>query len=216
MQVSVVHPRVRALNASPDAPAMDVYIDDSLRFPNVAFGQITEYVSVWPERHQLRILPAGSHWPEETLVDEKLESLRSGLDYTVAIVGEAKDLRPLLIEDSTPLPVAGRERLPVATRAKVRFLHASPDAPALDVGVTGNPALFLQVAFTEVTPYRELESGTYDVHLRRAGHDTPVATLPHYSLAGGYRYTLVALGLVDGQPRFQIMPVVDAFEVCPT
>jgi len=216
MQVSVVHPRVRALHTSPGAPALDVYIDDSLRFPNVGFAQLTEYVSLWPERHRLRILRAGSHWPEDTLLDERIESLRSGLDYTLAIVGEAQDMHTLLVEDSSPLPVEGRERVPVATRAKVRFLHASPDAPAVDVGVTGNPALFLQVAFAQVTPFRELESGTYDVQVRRAGHDATVATLPQYTFAGGNRYTLIALGLVDGQPAFRIMPAVDAFELCPT
>ncbi len=215
MQVSVVHPRVRVLNTSPDAPPLDVYIDDSLRFPNVAYAQLTGYISLWPERHRLKILPAGAHSPESTLVEARLESLRSGLDYTVAIVGETSDLHTLLIEDSTPLPVEGREQVPVATRAKVRFLHASPDAPAVDVGVTGNPALFLQVAFAQVTPFKELESGTYDIHIRRAGHDAPVATLPQFAIAGGNRYTLVALGLTGGQPHFRVLPLVDAFEVCP-
>lgn len=215
MQVSVVHPRVRVLHTSPDAPALDVYVDDSLRFPGIAYGQPSEYISLWPERHRLRIAPAGARRPEDTLFDEGLESLRSGLDYTLAIMGQVRSLRSVLIEDSTPLPVEGRERVPVVTRAKVRFLHASPDAPALDVGVTGNPVLFLQVAFTQVTPFKELDGGTYDVQLRRAGHDVPIARLPQYAFSGGNRYTLVALGLTDGQPPFQVMPLVDAFAVCP-
>lgn len=215
MQVSVVHPRMRVLHASPNAPALDVYIDDSPRFPNLTFGQLSDYVSLWPERHRLTVSPAGARRPEDALVDDKLESLRSGLDYTLVAMGDMKDLRMVLFDDSTPLPVEGRERVPARGRAKVRFLHASPDAPAIDVGVTGNPALFLQVGFTEATPFKELESGTYDIQLRRAGHDALIATLPQYAFAGGYRYTLLALGLVDGQPAFQLVPVVDALEVCP-
>mgnify|MGYP002684669816 CR=1 FL=1 len=60
MQVSVVHPRMRVLHASPNAPALDVYIDDSPRFPNLTFGQLSDYVSLWPERHRLTVSPAGT------------------------------------------------------------------------------------------------------------------------------------------------------------
>ncbi len=42
---------------------------------------------------------------------------------------------------------------PVAGMAKVRFLHASPDAPAVDIAVAGGPVLFPDVAFKEHAGY---------------------------------------------------------------
>jgi len=203
------------LHAAPDAPALDVHIDDSLRVPNLGYGKISDYVSLFPERHRLRIFPTGTRRPEDVLVDDGLERLRSGLDFTIAATGSLQDLRAVMFVDSAPLPVEGRERRLAPGRTQLRVLHLSPDAPAIDVGVTGNPALFLQVGFTEATPFKELESGTYDIQVRRAGHDAIIATLRQYAVAGGCRYTLAALGLVDGQPAFQVMPLVDAVEVCP-
>ncbi len=215
MQESVVHPRVRVLHAAPSAPALDVFVGGSLHTPGLAYGQVSGYVSLRPDRHRLRLFPAGQHRPEDVLVDEGMERLKSGLEYTIVAVGELRDLRIVLVEDCTPLPVMGRGGAPAPDVAKVRILHASPDAPALDVGVTGSPELFRQVGFTEVSPFRDVESGTYDIHARRAGHDAVVAILPRYAFVGGSRYTLVALGLVDGQPPIALMPVIDALVECP-
>jgi hypothetical protein len=212
---SIAHPRVRILHTSPNAPAIDMYIDHSLRVPGLTYGQISDYISLWPDRHRLQLFPSGQHRPQDVLTDDQFERLAPGLDYTVVAAGEVKDLRAFLFKDSAPLPVAGRERVPIPGRAQVRFLHASPDAPAVDVGVTGNPALFLQIGYTEMSPFKEVESGTYDVQVRRAGHEAIVTTLSQQAFAGGKRYTLVALGLLDGQPALQLMPVVDAVAVCP-
>lgn len=215
MQESVVHPRVRILHAVPGAPPIDVYIGESQLVASLAYGRLSDYVSLLPGRHRLRVWPGGGHDPGDALVDDTLERLRSGLDYTIVALGEVPDVRALKFEDSTQPPVQGREGVPAAEVAKVRIVHASPDAPALDVGVPGNPGLFLQVAFGEATDWRQLEHGTYDIELRRAGHDASVARLPRYDIAGGNRYTLVALGRLDRPPALTIKSVVDAFEVHP-
>ncbi len=46
--------------------------------------------------------------------------------------------------------------------ARVRVVHASPDAPAVDVWVEGSVALS-DVSFKEITDYAELDAGTYNV-----------------------------------------------------
>lgn len=215
MQEPIAHPRVRILHASPGAPAVDVYVGEEQKVASLAYGQLSPYFTLLPERHRLRIFPAGDHSPGDVLVDDTLPRLRPALEYTIVALGEPQDLRATVFEDSTPQPMQGRERAPAAELAKVRILHTSPDAPALDVGVTGNPDLFLQVGYGEATDFKEMEQGTYDVQLRRAGHDALVTTLPRYDITGGRRYTLVVLGLLDRPPALALMPVVDAFEVWP-
>lgn len=215
MQESVAHPRVRILHTSPGAPAVDVYIGESQKVAGLAYGQLSGYFALAAERQQLRVFASGSHRPEDVLIDDTLQRLRPGTDHTIVVLGQVRDLRAATFEDSTPLPVRGRERLPATEVAKVRILHAAPDAPALDVGVPGDPALFLQVGYGEASPYKEVESGTYDIQVRRAGHEAVVARLPRFDIAGGNRYTLVALGLLDRSPAFALAPIADAFEVCP-
>jgi hypothetical protein len=38
--------QVRAWHASPDAPAVDVYVDGARAFANLAFGDVTQYADV--------------------------------------------------------------------------------------------------------------------------------------------------------------------------
>jgi len=207
MREAEMNSRIRVLNASPGSFAFDILLDKSPAIAQVAYGQLSDYVTLSPERHQVRILPAGVHWPESEILDDHLAKLRPGYDYTLIAVGEMEDLQLVLLEDIT--------QVPGLDRAKVRFFHASPDAPAVDVGMTGEPALFRQVPFTQATPIVEVETGTVDLEVRRAGHpDVTIATLPEYTLVAERLYTFVALGLLDGQPPFTIKPIVVPVRRC--
>ncbi|MFT4891604.1 MAG: hypothetical protein ACI9YT_002538 [Halobacteriales archaeon] len=57
--------------------------------------------------------------------------------------------------------------------AKLRVAHAVPDAPAVDVLVDGNVAVE-DLAFGDVTGYRELAAGEYDIAINVADTDTTV------------------------------------------
>lgn len=56
---------------------------------------------------------------------------------------------------------------PSATSARLRVVHASPDAPAVDVCVDGQVA-FGDAAFPSATDYAELEAGTYAIRVTPA------------------------------------------------
>jgi hypothetical protein len=58
---------------------------------------------------------------------------------------------------------------PTAGQAWVRFFHASPDAPAVDIAVAGGAVLFANVAFNQGTTYLPVPAGTYDLEARVAG-----------------------------------------------
>lgn len=81
--------------------------------------------------------------------------------------------------------------------ARVRVLHASPDAPAVDVRVNGGLA-FADVAFEEVTGYAALPAGTYNVKVEPAGAGGagPNVIDANLTLAAGMDYTVVAKGLL--------------------
>ena len=64
-----------------------------------------------------------------------------------------------------------------ATNARVRVVHASPDAPAVDITVNGNPVLEA-LPFREYSEYLSLPAGAYSFGIRVTGTSTVVATLP--------------------------------------
>lgn len=81
--------------------------------------------------------------------------------------------------------------------ARVRVLHASPDAPAVDVRVNGGVA-FADVVFAEATGYAALPPGTYNVKVEPAGAGGagPFVIDANLNLLAGRDYTVVAKGLL--------------------
>lgn len=86
-------------------------------------------------------------------------------------------------------------------QAFVRVIHASPDAPNVDVWVDGETVLS-DVPFTAVSDYLTLPAGTYNIQVTATGDTNPVieADVP---LEAGTSYTIAATGLLA-----DIAPVV--------
>jgi LPXTG-motif cell wall-anchored protein len=123
-------------------------------------------------------------------------------DYTVVTIGQLANIEPLVLVDNNSAPEAGK--------AHVRFVHASPDAPAVDIAVTGGPVLFSNVPFKGVGDYLPVDAGTYDLEARIAGADTVALSVPGVALADGTVYTIFAMGLAGGAPALTAVPSVDA------
>ncbi|MFN2224905.1 MAG: DUF4397 domain-containing protein, partial [Anaerolineae bacterium] len=135
--------RVRVVHASPDAPAVDVWVDGSVAFSNAPFKGITDYAELSPAAYQVQVTPTGA--TEPVVIDANLD-LAAGTDYTVVAVGLLDNIEPLVLVDNNSAPAAGK--------AHVRFVHASPDAPAVDIAVAnGGPVLFSNVPFKGVGDY---------------------------------------------------------------
>ena len=81
-----------------------------------------------------------------------------------------------------------------AKPANLRAVHASADAPNVDVAIDGTVAV-TDLAFQESTGYLEVESGQRNIQVRPTGTTTAVITAaPTLNEEGDY--TLIALGPV--------------------
>ncbi len=79
-----------------------------------------------------------------------------------------------------------------AQTARVRVVHASVDAPAVDILVDGNVA-FQGLAFKDYTNYTPVPAGMRMIALNVAGTSTTALSLP-FTLADGVSYTFYAFG----------------------
>lgn len=79
--------------------------------------------------------------------------------------------------------------------ARIRVLHLSPDAPAVDAYV-GSERVLSNLAFLKTSAYAELPSGRADVSITATGAalSTAVATLPNALLETDRDYTAFAFG----------------------
>lgn len=191
--------RVRVVHASPDAPAVDILVNGAPAITNLAFGQISGYASLAPGTYNIKVVPAGATTP---VVFDADVPLAEGVDLTVVAKG--------LLGDSSfgVLPLTDNNK-PTADKARIRFVHASPNAPAVDIAVAGGPVLFGNVAFGEVGDYIEVPGGTYDLEVRLAGTSTVVLSLPGIAVANGKTYTAYAVGLAGGTPALGAILSVD-------
>jgi hypothetical protein len=86
----------------------------------------------------------------------------------------------------------------------VRFFHFSPNAPAVDIAVTGGPVLFSNRKFNDqstnaaLTAFTPLNAGTYNLEVRLAGTSTVALSIPNVTLAAGKIYTVFAKGFAGG------------------
>ena len=155
--------KVRVAHFSPDASYVDVYMVSLNRkqlFPNVFYKTVSSYwaVSAGPFTYEVR---AAGATPESEPVIQVKGNLAAGKSYTVAAVGRRDQLRGLLLRDDMAPSAPGK--------AKVRFLDAAFDLPAVDIAVAGGPVLESRLAYPEPTGYRQVASGRYRVEVRRAG-----------------------------------------------
>ncbi len=79
----------------------------------------------------------------------------------MAAVGRRDQLQGLLLRDDMAPTAPGK--------AKVRFLDAAFDLPAVDIAVAGGPVLASRLAYPDPTRYRQVDSGRQRVEVRRAG-----------------------------------------------
>lgn len=178
--------RVMAVHASPDAPAVDLLVDGTVVGSGLAFPSNTGYLTVNAGTRNVKVNVAGS---STTVINADLP-LTGGGTYSVFAKGPVASIGALVVADDLTAPATGK--------AHVRFVHLSPDAPAVDVAVTGGPVLFADQAFSEYTAFTPVDAGTYDLEVRPAGSGTVVLALPGITLQAGKIYTVFARGFVSG------------------
>ncbi len=200
---------LRVVHAVPGAQAVDVFVDGNLVFSNIAFGQATNYAALTAGGHTVRVVPAGAGAQGQALIDTPVE-LAGGSYNTVAAVGRPNSIQAL--------PLVNSSTLPVTNQALVRVVHASPDAPPVDVAVQGGQVLFSNVGFPSASGYITVPAGTVNLEIRQAGTSNVVRSVPNVTLNGATVYSIFAIGLLNGQPSLSALPVVDAppIQTCQT
>lgn len=183
---------LRVLHTSYDAPAVDVWVDGEVAITNLAYGQSSGYAEIPVGMRNVQVTPTGQSTPVVIEVDLNIEEAN---DYTVAAVDMLSNITALVAVD---------DRAPNTSQAKVRFLHASPDAPAVDIKLNSGsgPAVFSDVSFNETTDYAEVAGTAYTFVVTPTGSDVEVLVFDPITVAEGTVYTVVAHGSLDATDNY--------------
>ena len=179
---------VLVTHASPDAPGVDLLVDGSKQnSAALSFPSNTGYLKVESGSRNVKVNVSGT---STTVINADL-ALEKDKNYSVFAIDSVSKISALVLTDDLTAPASGK--------AHVRFVHLSPNAPAVDVAVASSGAVvFGNKAFKEYTAFTPLDAGTYNLDVRVAGTNTVALVLPAITLESGKIYTVFAKGFLGG------------------
>jgi hypothetical protein len=188
---------VRVVHAVPDAPAVDVYINDATAAGAPALSNLP-YAQALPGTDSYAELTAGTNNVLVTAagnagviaIPATDLDLAAGQQYTVYASGLFATIAPFITED---------DDRSIVTEAQVRILHLAPSAGLVDIYVqapgtdvnTVDPTLE-DIDFLADTGYLSLAGGDYEVTVTLADTKTAAIGPAAITIADGGVYTAAA------------------------
>lgn len=196
--------RIRVVHASPDAPDVDVLLDEAEVLSDVPYLAASDYLEAPAGQRNLKVNAAGT---STTVIDADVD-LADGSEYTVIASGAVASIAPIVLVDDNAAPDAGN--------ARVRAIHGAPGAPAVDVYVTAPGEDLTQVTpvltgveFGDVADYLEVPAGDYQVRVAPAGTTSVVIDSGVLSLGAGEVRTAIAVDAAGGGAPFDLLLLAD-------
>jgi hypothetical protein len=193
----------------------------------LSYPQVTVHVDLPVAAYDLRIVVAGAgDCSKPAVPDTKNVAVSDGLTATVAAIG---DLTPAGSDPGFSLAVFADDTTVTSGDGALRFIHASPGTPAVDVGL-GSGKSFTPV-FTDVSFGKTAaEGGPIDangfyvgapfsaqtVAARAHGSSADALVVPSVSLPAGAIATAIAIGGKTGQSKNPLAVLLCVDNATPT
>jgi hypothetical protein len=188
---------VRIVHAMPDVPKADVYTGEQKTWSGVDFGTVTAYRPVSEPRFKLALKPAGQDAAPAML--EAQEGVDAGRRYTILALPDAGGAAKVdVVTDDVEPPSPGK--------AKLRIIHAAPEAGKVDVVATASgkkEPIIDDVAYGSPATYHEVDPASVTLQVQPKGREGKGVALVREQdqLEAGKVYTLVvAAGDKPGEP----------------
>ena len=182
-KISVVH-------ASPNTPKVDILLDNAF-VDTLSFPRNTAYLEINAGNRNVKVRATGT-----TIVPiDANVTFDANKNYSVFAVDSLSKVSALVTVDDLTTPASGK--------AHVRFIHLSPDAPAVNVIANGSVTLFSNRSFnktitTSEQAFTPVDAGTYNLEVRTASGNVLALSVPGVVLTAGKIYTIFAKGFLGG------------------
>ena len=175
--------QIRIIDASPDAPGLDIYAGASVLAYNLGLGTITSYIPISAGNYGILVDVDGTR----TQLVSASATLATGSEYTALIGNFSNTLQELILKDQTTAAPSGQ--------VNVRFVDQSTRGGAMDIYLIPSGSTIVQVkaALTNVTfntntGYISIPAGTYTLAAVPTG-TTPTATSTTLYTGAAVSYT---------------------------
>ena len=174
-------------HASPDGPGVDLLVNNTkMNTAALNYPLNTGYISVSAGTSNIKVNVAGT---ATSVINADL-AFAKDQHYSIFAVDSVSNISAVVLTDDLSAPAAGK--------AHIRFVHLSPNAPAVDVALVGGAVVFPNKSFKGYTEFTPLDAATYNLEVRVAGTMNVALTLPPITLVAGKIYTVYAKGFLGG------------------
>jgi hypothetical protein len=156
--------QLRIIDASPDAPPLDFYQNQSVLAYNVGFGTASSYVPLPPANYTLSADQAGTR----TVLTSNNATLSAAHQYTAIVGNVLASLQTTILQDQTQPAPSGQISVRIlnwATRAGTVDIYLIPSSATL---TTVSPVA-TNVTFQGNTGYINIPAATYAIAVVPAG-----------------------------------------------
>lgn len=176
---------VTFIQASPDEPILDFYLDkDKVNGNPLAFTDDIDYFNAYVGKRTAIFI---NHSTSAAIFSDTV-TLVANTPYSLFLTGKTTAPQILLLTDSITKPASGK--------ATIRFINLSPDAPAVDL-VDGSTVLSANKSYKGFSSFIPVTGNTnHTFTVNQAGTSTVLATISNVNVNSGFVYTVWLSGLV--------------------
>ncbi|HTM97603.1 MAG TPA: DUF4397 domain-containing protein [Pedobacter sp.] len=177
---------IRFVNASPTFGTYNIYLDDKmLNSAAIPFGGTVSYSPFIFGKHTIKYTTASSNQPVFT----KEINLTGNQIHSLYLVDVGAKMDALLFIDNASVTST--------TKAFVKFINLSPDAPSLNLDIAGGANLFTNTNYKVGTQFVQVDPKTYTFNLTDFASGAIKTTLPDIEFVAGRYYTIIARGMIN-------------------
>lgn len=206
-------PQIRAMHLSPDAPNVDVFVNDgaTAAFADIPFLDGSAYAFLPPATYDFGVRVAGMPTSAVVLPIDDI-ALEAGASYTAVAYRNVANIAALALVDAVSGIPAGQ--------ARIRVVHVADGVGEVDVwNVTPGSAaapLVQNLAFGTASGTLDVPPAAYDVGIDTNNDGTPEFVFDLPALSAG-QYANIYAVLNDGTPNLVVqLPSGATVAIAPT
>ncbi len=189
------------VNASPNTPASNLYIDNNqYNIPALSFSNHV-HLEINAGKRNIKLEPT----LEVPVIDTNLFIVENR-NYSLYFVDSTNKVKAILKRDTLTLPAVNK--------AKIRFIHLSPDAPAVSFMAHGAKGKLESTnqPFKNFPAFAEIDAGNYKIGFSVNNNGGPTYLPDSSALETGKIYTIFLHGLSTspaGNPQALGLSVIE-------
>jgi hypothetical protein len=184
------------IQASPDAPNTDIYINSQLSLQNIPYGTDTGYAFAEPGVYEFKIAETG----KTSYYITKAFTFDTAIYNSVFFIDSVNKMKAVAVEDNFKIPPIDSVQIryldfsPDLILHTVKFVHTTSSYVYEETGRSFND----QSTSAYRADFTTIKAGTYNIEFYLIGSGTPFKTISNIELSTRKAYTIYMKGFYNG------------------